>query len=566
MRYARRGVLASFIYLVVFIAVPSFALPLGQRAESRGLIAGSKAVHDLGAGIFFSGSFGYSIGGGQTVLKADTVTNPNGTATGPLRFSLWFTPAVYPSAGYSTGSYDITASLAAGQSISGVNAGNTGVPFTDPPIGCYYVSLVLEENVSGTWTERDYGTFSLSFDIGGGCITSFTANPTTVASGATSTLSWTTTGASVTSASIDNGVGSKPANGSANVNPTVTTTYTLSAHTTANGSPPSKQVTVTIGQPAPTATFSASPTTITSGQSSLLTWTSTNATTVSIDNGVGSKPTSGSVSVSPTTTTTYTLTVTGPGGGITKQATVTVNAPPPTISFSASPTTINSGQSSSLIWTTTNATTVTIDNGVGSQALSGSTSVHPTTTTTYTLTASGSGGILTSQATVTVSSGPNISFNASPAVIGAGHGSTLNWSTTNATTVSIDNGIGPTTVNGSLIVNPSFSTTYTLTANGPGGTSTAQTTVTVVALPAINFSADTLTIASGGSATLSWFVSGADSVSIDQGIGVTTAFGTQKVSPHQTTTYTLTATNAAGSSHASVTITVPSPRHRAVRH
>ena len=31
---------------------------------------------------------------------------------------------------------------------------------TNPPAGCYYVSLVLEENVSGTWTERDYGTFS----------------------------------------------------------------------------------------------------------------------------------------------------------------------------------------------------------------------------------------------------------------------------------------------------------------------------------------------------------------------------------------------------------------------
>jgi hypothetical protein len=118
-----------------------------------------RSIRPQAAGIIFSGSFGYSIGGGQAVLKADTVTNPNASASGPLRFSLWFTPAAYPSAGYSTASYDITPSLAANSSINGVNAGNTGVPFTDPPTGCYYVSLVLEENVSGTSTSRDYGTF-----------------------------------------------------------------------------------------------------------------------------------------------------------------------------------------------------------------------------------------------------------------------------------------------------------------------------------------------------------------------------------------------------------------------
>jgi hypothetical protein len=206
MSYARRFVLAFVVCLMVFLAFPTFAFTLHPSAQSRGLIVGSRSVHEL-AGIFFSGSFGYSIGGGQAIMKADTVTNSNGTASGPLRFSLWFTPAAYPSAGYSTASYDITPSLAAGQSINGVNAGNTGVPFTDPPTGCYYVSLVLEENVSGTWTERDYGTFSRTFDIGNGCITSFTASPTTVSSGSPSTLSWTTTGASVTSVTIDNGVG-----------------------------------------------------------------------------------------------------------------------------------------------------------------------------------------------------------------------------------------------------------------------------------------------------------------------------------------------------------------------
>jgi hypothetical protein len=290
---------------------------------------------------------------------------------------------------------------------------------------------------------------------------------------------------------------------------------------------------------------------------------------VSIDNGVGSKPLNGNTSVSPTSTTTYTLTAAGPGGTITKTATVTVTQPLPTVSFSASPSTIASGGSSSLIWNTTNANSVSIDNGVGSQPLSGSTSVHPTLTTTYTLTATGPGGTMTGQATVTVSSGPSIAFSASPTFIGAGQSSTLAWTTTNATSVSIDNGVGSKPTSGTVVVFPGSTTAYTLTAIGPGGTSTAQATVVIVAPPSINFFADALTITAGGSSTLNWSVSGADTVTIDQGIGLTTGSGTLKVSPRQTTTYHLTATNVAGSANASVTITVtspPTPRHRAVSH
>jgi len=81
--------------------------------------------------------------------------------------------------------------------------------------------------------------------------------------------------------------------------------------------------------PLPTGTFSASPASIITGSSSSLIWTSADATSASIDNGVGSVTpvAGGSVSVSPTTTTTYTLTLTGAGGTIYKQATVTVSPP-----------------------------------------------------------------------------------------------------------------------------------------------------------------------------------------------------------------------------------------------
>jgi len=80
------------------------------------------------------------------------------------------------------------------------------------------------------------------------------------------------------------------------------------------------------GNQAPTATLTASPTGITSGQTATLTWTTTNATSARIDNGIGSvTPVSaGSVTVQPSKTTTYTITAMGAGGSAIAQATVTV--------------------------------------------------------------------------------------------------------------------------------------------------------------------------------------------------------------------------------------------------
>ena len=76
--------------------------------------------------------------------------------------------------------------------------------------------------------------------------------------------------------------------------------------------------------------------------------------------------------------------------------------------------------------------------------------------------------------------------------------------------------------------------------------------------PIINyFNADASAIIEGETATLSWTVTNATIVTINQGIGdVDPSAGTYDVSPTETTTYTLTAFNDAGSSTAEVTITV----------
>ena len=78
----------------------------------------------------------------------------------------------------------------------------------------------------------------------------------------------------------------------------------------------------------PTATLTASPDTIDKGQSSTLTWQTSNATDISID-GIGAVQPNGTQQVSPAESTTYTLTAKGAGGTQTATARVTVNAPPP---------------------------------------------------------------------------------------------------------------------------------------------------------------------------------------------------------------------------------------------
>ena len=80
--------------------------------------------------------------------------------------------------------------------------------------------------------------------------------------------------------------------------------------------------------PAPTASLTANPNTVQKGQSSTLTWQTTNATDVSIE-GIGPVQPNGSQSVTPADSTTYRLTAKGPGGTQEATARVTVTQPPP---------------------------------------------------------------------------------------------------------------------------------------------------------------------------------------------------------------------------------------------
>jgi peptidoglycan-associated lipoprotein len=88
---------------------------------------------------------------------------------------------------------------------------------------------------------------------------------------------------------------------------------------------------------APTASLTANPNTVQKGQSTSLTWETSNATDVSID-GIGAVQASGTQSVTPADSTTYHLMAKGAGGTQEATARVTVTAPPPPPAPAPSPT------------------------------------------------------------------------------------------------------------------------------------------------------------------------------------------------------------------------------------
>lgn len=354
--------------------------------------------------------------------------------------------------------------------------------------------------------------------------------------------------------------------------------------------------------PTPTLTFSASMTSITAGQSVTLTWQATNATSVTITATAGtstrtvmsSSNASGTVKDSPSQSTTYSAVATGGGGSTAPQtATVKVTQPvvPQVTQFTASPTSITSGQSITLSWQATNATTVTITATAGSTTrtvtsssqASGTVTDSPTQTTTYSAVASGE-QVSSAPQTVTVQvaqpAPPQVtSFTANPMFVSAGEPSTITWATTNATSVTITPPVQQTedtqlATSGSSVTPINSTTTFSITATGPGGTSAPQT-VTVTVPFTLSLTVSPTTVTAGTSATLAWQVSNgtATSLSVADSAGNSVCNpcalpqGSTTVSPTITTTYTATATvNPTASITQSATLTVNATSTGVIKH
>ncbi|OGG58412.1 hypothetical protein A2765_05695 [Candidatus Kaiserbacteria bacterium RIFCSPHIGHO2_01_FULL_56_24] len=249
----------------------------------------------------------------------------------------------------------------------------------------------------------------------------------------------------------------------------------------------------------PTCWISASPTSVNDGGSTILTWGSSN-----VDSGwisdIGDVNGSGSRTVSNLhDDTTFTYTVYGNGHTNTCKTTVQVSGSGsgsgyPSCNIHPSQNNIQSGQSTTLNWTSTNAQSahLSID---GNVATNGSYTVYPTNTTTYTLSVYGQNGQNNQcQTTVYVNGSGSCSnypycynqyYGAPSCTINLGgyqynqnqiynQTATLSWTSQNATNAYITN-IGSVAMNGAQAVYPQQNQLYTLTVSGPGGSATCRT-------------------------------------------------------------------------------------------
>lgn len=248
-------------------------------------------------------------------------------------------------------------------------------------------------------------------------ITSFTANPTNVAPGSSSSLTAVFTGGTGV-ITAPGGYSSPATSGVAvSVTPSANTTYTLTVTPPVGTVTATQTVTVTVGT-ATITSFRASPTEIQSGTSTSLTgYFSGGNGVISGPGSFSANATSGTaVSVTPPTVTTqtvdtYTLTVTPAGGGTaaTQTVTVTVDPLPVITSFTAATNPLVAGNSTSLTAVFSGGTGVITPGASGGSTGSISVTsgnpatVSPATTTTFTLTVTpGVGSAVTQTLNLTV--------------------------------------------------------------------------------------------------------------------------------------------------------------------
>jgi hypothetical protein len=237
------------------------------------------------------------------------------------------------------------------------------------------------------------------------------ATPVAVAVGGSSTLTWSSTNADSCTASGGWG-GTLATSGSQSTGPlTVTTVYSMTCAGPGGITAPVMASVNLLPQPA--VTLKASPAAVAVGASSTLTWTSSNAASCTASGGwSGSLALSGSQSTGPVASpTSYSLSCTGSGG--TSSASAVVNLIP-TATLVVSPSVVAPGGTSTLTWTSNNATSCTASNGwTGTLPAGGTQSTAAvSSTTSYSLMCNGAGGASnTATATLTVS---NVTMSLSP--------------------------------------------------------------------------------------------------------------------------------------------------------
>lgn len=398
------------------------------------------------------------------------------------------------------------------------------VTFANP--GTYVITLAAT-NQGGTNTTTQTITVNASPTI--------TATPATAAICAGSNVVLTASGGTTYTWSPSTGL-SGTTGASVTANPTTTQTYTITGTTNGCSGTTTKTVTVT---PLPVVTVTPATAAICAGSNVVL--TATGGTTYTWSPSTGLSGTTGaSVTATPASTQTYTITATTNGCNGTTTKTVTVT-PLPVITVTPANTTICAGNNVTL--TATGGTTYTWSPSTGLSGTTGATvTANPGSTQTYTITGTTNGCSGTTTKTVTVTPAPTLTASAVDNSLCAGEQTVLNVSG-GGTYTWTGNGLSGNS-GASVTANPTQTTTYGVSSTVNGCTGTTTVLVTVNTPPTVGISASANGLCIGSPSTLT--ANGATNFTWSGGTigGQTTNPIT--VNPTQTTTYTVSGTDANG--------------------
>jgi peptidoglycan hydrolase-like protein with peptidoglycan-binding domain len=404
-------------------------------------------------------------------------------------------PAGCPSAsGYSAVNGEPCFTFPAGCTTATGYSSVTGEACVPIPLGCTTATGYSSINGAACTPTTQKPTVSLS------------ASPNPLPAGQTATLKWDL-GNNPTSCTLSNSAGWS---GTASLTSPSTTlmlpnagaiTYSVSCNNSA-GTTKSNDVTVTwtpVVPGVPQVTLDVFPTSgVVNAVNPILKWTTTNNPSSCSITGdwadSGADPRGGSAGpigvLSVVKVYTYNITCTNSVGTspmVAKTITVTAAAGAPVITkLTATPSTIISGASTKIEWDTQNAASCEFaGNTQGGAGTSGTSTNTLTATTTFTLVCRNTAGTTASKdVAITVTPAgptPGVTLTAAPdtlyGAVGPQTTSTLTWSATNSTSCTAP-WTTSTATSGSQVVNPTVTTTYTITCTGAGGTKSAQATVT----------------------------------------------------------------------------------------
>ncbi len=190
----------------------------------------------------------------------------------------------------------------------------------------------------------------------------------------------------------------------------------------------------------------------------------------------------------------------------------------PTISLTANPSTISQNGSTSLNWSSTDATSCTASGDwSGTKDLSGSETINGLQTdSTFYLSCTGDGGTSSSSVTVSVEvpATARVSLIANPATVTLNGSTILSWQSSNTDScIASGDWSGSKPASGEEVINSlTQNSLFLLSCTGQHGTAQDSISVTV-AIPevTVNLEANPSTVSLNGSTTLSWQTNNADS-------------------------------------------------------